>query len=384
MKKHLIIAITLFLCIQVSAQQDAKNIDFSAIYPHFQIMEILQSGQEPSTDEWDKLFSTPAYKTLIKREFKNPIRFQEVFRAAYLPGYSKDINEILKKIDRKGRFWTAWVTSLLEAYENVPNQKNELLQLIDDYKKLELSDFAIEQAARFLPDDNFEDYPKIAFIIFNDSRGYDPIILSLNSYVKTDNKLDNLALDCMTGLGYDKDFSFQLLYAHESFHYYRNKKKEFNFPENNDPYSSLIWIMNQIENEGIADQIDKQIKYFSPGCFADTREGKLYLGYLDKQRELILNMDSMFVEIRNHQDSAKIFSRRFSSMIPRSGHQTGFYMCNAIINEFGESRLKAIVRNPFAFFKLYQKAALKNVELPAFSLQTLDFISFLEDRYLII
>lgn len=383
MKKHILIAIALLLCIKIYSQNSSKNIDFSAVHQHFVVMDVLLSGNEPTENQWNNLFQTAAYKELIRREFKSPTRFQEVFRAAYLPGHTKDVNEILKRIDRKGNFWTAWVTTLLEAYENIPNQKEELIQLIEDYQKLELSEFAKEQSARFLPENHFEDFPKIAFVIFNDSRGYDPIILSLNSYVKTGDLRDNQALDCMTELGHDKDFSFQLLYAHEAFHYYRAKKKEFNFPDNNDPYSSLIWIMNQIENEGIADQIDKQIQYFEPGCFADTREGERYLGYLDLHPGLILKMDSMFVEIANHQDSAKIFSKRFSRMIPRAGHQTGFYMCNAIINEFGEASLKSISRNPYAFFKLYQKAAIKNNELLAFSEKSLDFISFLEKRYLI-
>ncbi len=383
MKKQILIAIALFFCLKIYTQTSSKNIDYTAVYQHFKVMDVLLSGNEPTEAQWSNLFQTSAYEELISREFKSPARFQEVFRAAYLPGHTKDINELLKRIDRKGNFWTAWVTTLLEAYENIPNQKDELIQLIEDYKKLELSNFAKEQSARFLPEKDFEDYPKIAFIIFNDSRGYDPIILSLNRFIKTEDIRDSQAMDCMVNLGYDKHYSFQLLYAHEAFHYYREKKKEFRFPNNNDPYRSLIWIMNQIENEGIGDQINKQIEYFKPGCYADTREGEKYLGYLRMHPALIQSMDSIFIEITNHQDSAKIFSNRFSWMIPRSGHQTGFYMCNAIIKEFGEDRLKTVVRNPFAFFRLYQKAAVKNDDLPSFSEQSIDLINFLEERYLI-
>ena len=304
-----------------------KHIKISTSLPFNNILSLWNCFRQV----WNHLlksginfFNTTAYKTLIEIEFGNRIKFQEVLRAAYLPGYTKNINEILDKIDRKGAWWNAWVTSLFEAYENVPNQKANLIELMEEYKNLELSDFAVKEAGRFLLDKEFEDYPQIAFVIFNDSRGYDPIILSLNSFIKTDNAQDNAAPDCMANLGYDKDFSFQLLYAHEAFHYYRKKKEKFRYPENDDPYYSLIWIMNQIENEGIADQIDKIILYFDPGCYADTREGERYLDYLKMQPGLIEKMDSMFIEITNRPDSANIYSRRFSRMIPQSGHQTGF------------------------------------------------------------
>ncbi|MBU1012395.1 MAG: hypothetical protein KKG99_05270 [Bacteroidetes bacterium] len=381
MKRILFITLLVgFHCLS-NAQESSKNLDFSAIYQHFIVMEQLQSGKEPIASQWADLFETPAYKTLLDNELRKPIRFQEVFRAAYLPGYSKDINDILVKIDRKGSWWTSWVTSLLEAYENVPKQKTQLLDLVDAYKRLDLSEFAMKEAARFLPDEKFEGFPKVAFLIFNDSRGYDPIILSLNSFLKTDDIRDNNALDCMINKGFNKHFSFQLLYAHEAFHYYRNKKDEFRFPDDTDPYSSLIWIMNQIANEGIADQIDKVNQYFDPGCYADTREGEQYLNYLAMQPDLIRSMDSLFVEIINLSDSAQIFSRRFSRMIPRSGHQTGFYMCNAIIEEFGEQSIRMVSRNPFTFFKLYQKAALKNEKYPVFSKDAIACIEMLEEKF---
>ncbi len=381
MKKNIVLIFLIGIgCISI-AQETPKNIDFSAVEQHFIIMDLLLSGQEPATKQWDELFNTPAYEELISREFRNPIRFQEVLRAAYLPGCSKSIEDILLKIDRKGNWWTAWVTSLLAAYENIPNQKNELIELMKEYKNLEYTDFTIKEVSRFLPDQQFENFPQIAFIIFNDSRGYDPIILSLNSFINTMDDRDNKALDCMISKGFEKNYSFQLLYAHEAFHYYRKKKEEFKYPENNDPYNSLIWIMNQIENEGIADQIDKQNQYFYPGCFADTKEGEKYLSYLAIQPNLIQRMDSIFAEILIQPDSAKVFSRKFSRMIPRSGHQTGFYMCNAIIEVFGEKSLIPIVRNPFGFFKLYQKAALKNDIYPSFSQNAMSCIEMLERRF---
>lgn len=381
MKRLLTIVFLSSMIINIHAQENQKNLDFSAVYKHFMIMEHLQSGQTVTDSQWDELFNCEAYKTLINREFKRRIVFQEIFFASYSQAYSKDVNEILKKIDRKGRFWTSWVETMLEAYENAPKQKSQLFKLIEEYKKLELSDFAMKESSRFLPDEQFESFPKIAFVIFNDSRGYDPIILSLNSFIKSDNEEDNNALDCMTNLSYAKHFNFQLLYAHEAFHYYRNQKDGFRYPDKNDPYRSLIWIMNQIENEGIADQIDKVIQYYKPGCYADTREGRRYMDYLGMQKEMIPKMDSIFAEIFNKPDSAKIYSNKFRRMIPRSGHQTGFYMCKAIIGEFGEQSLKHVVRNPFAFFKLYQKAALKNDNYPIFSEDALECIDMLEEQF---
>lgn len=358
-----------------------QNLDFSAVRQHFKIMDLLRSGQEVTDNQWDELFNTPAYKTLLNNEFHNRVFFQVIFLAAYAPGYSTSVEEILSKIDRKGTWWKWWVESMLEAYKDASLFKNQLTELIGQYQKLELNDFAIKEAKRFLPDKRFEGFPKIAFIIFNDSRGYDPIILSLNSFLRTNDPKEIAALDCMVRSGYSEHFGFKLLYAHEAFHYYRNKKEEFRFPDDKDPYFSLIWTMDQIENEGIADQIDKANLYFRPGCYKSTNEGAQYLNYLKQQPDLIFKMDSILAELAAHPDSAQKLSSEFRELIPRSGHQTGYYMCNAIIHELGEKSLKNIARNPFKFFKLYQQAALKNKNLNSFSEKSMNCIEMLGKRY---
>ena len=65
-----------------------------------------------------------------------------------------------------------------------------------------------------------------------------------------------------------------------------------------------------------------------------------------------------------------------------SGHPTGYFMTNAIINEFGKEAIILSWTNPFEFFKLYQKAANKNKETyPVFSDSAMNYIHDLEMIY---
>ncbi len=44
---------------------------------------------------------------------------------------------------------------------------------------------------------------------------------------------------------------FLLLMAHGAFHLYRDQKLEFVEPQGDSPDAPVIWILNQIGNEGI-------------------------------------------------------------------------------------------------------------------------------------
>ena len=58
-------------------------------------------------------------------------------------------------------------------------------------------------------------------------------------------------------------------------------------------------------------------------------------------------------------------------------------MANLIIEQLGKETLVEDIGNPFAFFRLYKKAAdKKGGNTPTFSDKAIDFIQSLEKRYI--
>jgi hypothetical protein len=75
------------------------------------------------------------------------------------------------------------------------------------------------------------------------------------------------------------------------------------------------------------------------------------------------------------------FGRKLRSVIPQSGHPTGFYMAALIEQELGSDAIVKVVRNPFRFFYLYNEAAKKNGNAPVFSSKATAFVRSLERKY---
>jgi hypothetical protein len=56
-------------------------------------------------------------------------------------------------------------------------------------------------------------------------------------------------------------------------------------------------------------------------------------------------------------------------------------MADLIEEELGTEELKRVVRNPFGFFALYNRAAEVNGKAPRFSDRTLTYLESLEAKY---
>ncbi len=84
---------------------------------------------------------------------------------------------------------------------------------------------------------------------------------------------------------------------------------------------------------------------------------------------------------RNHE-LIKQLGDSLRSFITQSGHPTGFFMANCIVEQRGRDAIVEIVRNPFRFFVIYNDAAKKNGKTSVFSEQAMSFIKSLESKYM--
>ena len=298
-------------------------------------------------------------------------------RAVYMPSQKSLAEKLIQEDKQKGGFF-AWYTPLvIEGFRNADRDRGWIQARIEELKSFPYLKKAAEEALRFLPEEQSEDYPAVAFIIFNDSRGYTPLIIGLSE--KED--LSPAELDCLHRQGHDKHWPFVLHLAHEAFHLYRDKKQEFDFPEGNSPDYPIVWILDQIENEGIGDLINREPLYSGNGCFAETDRAETYSKEQEAQPSIIRIMDVILKEMAVNPSFIGQLGRQLRSFIPQSGHPTGFFMASVIVGQFGKEELVKIVRNPFKFFYLYNEAARKNGQAQVLSDQAINFIKMLGSKY---
>jgi hypothetical protein len=141
------------------------------------------------------------------------------------------------------------------------------------------------------------------------------------------------------------------------------------------------WILDQIENEGIGDLINREPLYYDDGCFVETDMAERYHKEQEAQPSFIRIMDAILKEMAAQPSLSGQLGRSLQGLIPQSGHPTGFFMARVILGQFGAETLVEIARNPFQFFFLYNEAARKNGQAPVFSDQAIHFLKMLENKY---
>jgi len=353
----LMIMILIFSC--RTNNNSGSNLDFSAMDEFWKISSILSKDIEPGEKDWNSLFNTPGYSILTESEFTQDY-FKNYFRLAYMPSKKALLDKEMEKTHWRIQY-LKHMTNVLPEKEKIENHRKELLAT--NY----LTKEALKLTNEYFLKDNLitDDLPQISFVVFgNDARGYSNIIIDILMSVEQG---DNL----------------KYLVAHEAHHFYRNKQLKFVYPEEEHSDYNLIWVFNQIQAEGIADQIDKRVRYFDDGDQVDSRWAKIFKEHLEKTPEILKKMDSLFVNYGNQSGNLSTISEELRNIIPMSGHPTGYFMTKAIFDHLGKEKLLKELGNPFQFFRLYNQVAQKNTDrYPTFSEQSMKLIKNMELKYL--
>lgn len=333
-----------------------SNFDFSGIDQFWKIVSILEQDQEPDDRDWTALFQTPGYRELISREWPFEEEFfKKNFRLAFKPSLASALKEELEKKDNR------W----LMHYVRIKSLKEPLLRHQKWLQTAPLMTKAMGMAQEYLPQGLLKDVPlpPISFIFFDlDARGYSPIVVDML-----------FALE-------ERESLFYLL-AHEAHHYYRDKILAYAPGELRAGHATVMWVLNQVQAEGIADQIDKRTTYFEGGEQEKSPGAVRYRELVDESPRIIADMNAFLEQMADSPSRLPQLGQELRRRIPQSGHPTGYYMARAIIAELGGEQLINTVGNPFAFFYLYNIAARKSDSYPVFSNKSVEFLRSLERAY---
>jgi uncharacterized protein YjaZ len=331
------------------------KLDLSSFEQFWHIVGILEGSTNPSKDDWNKLFDTPGYKALIASEFNKDF-FKQSFIAAFDPEKEETLEKLLEgKTSRYLKYYSQ-VRKDKKTYE-----KN--VKLIEEkWKKIHESIYA--RASAFLPYGESEENPTVSILIFDtDARGYETIVIDAIFA----NRLED----------------FVSLAAHEVHHFYRNQMLEYDKEDIEEEDKDLIWVINQIHAEGIADHIDKGLFIYGG---IETAFPKSYVKYfkesVKRAPEIIKEINTLIENFTNNKLPNKELGQEIKKIVPLAGHPLGYYMANIIIKNAHFDELIRTVGNPFKFYELYNEAAkLDREKLSLYSEISLSLIEELEKKY---
>jgi hypothetical protein len=371
------ILVGLFVLTTATASENVNpGFNFEGIEAFWEIVSVLEEDREPTAAQWETFFTAPGYNALSEREFGRDY-FQKALRAVFMPSQADLEARVLAEYEQKGGFMAWYTPQVLEGFRQAGRDRQWMASRVEELRNYPYLKKAADVALRYLPENETDTYPEVDFIVFNDSRGYSPLIIGLTG--KDD--LQPAELECLKGQGHDHHWPFVLHMAHESFHLYRNRRQEIELPEEDHPDYPVLWTLDQIENEGIGDLINRKTLYYGNGCLSNTERASALRKEQQGQPANLRIMDAFLSEMADDPDLMKGLGRQLQRFIPQSGHPTGFFMANLIEEELGTESLVEVVRNPFDFFALYNEAARHNGTAPVFSTKAMTFLRSLEQKH---
>jgi len=365
MNYYLRFLITLFFTLisfESFAQKCGLNFKTDGIVEFYRVVDILKSDKSPSEDDWNRFNNSPGYDVLTKLEFgKNYLR--DIITVAFKPSEQKSESEVKNRYKKQGNYYRLFIDETVNGLKSADSCRESVMKFVKMITDSKTLDKVKEETGKYIDDAVIDSSFAVNFIVFSDSRGYDPIIIGITDPDKSTEE------------------EHILLVAHELFHNLRNKRVKLQLPERGEPDSRIMNTINSIHNEGIADMINVHKLYADNPELINKIESQRVIKEQKYQKSVISAFDIIFSELSVNKESADELEGMASSLITRSGHPAGYFMAKTINEVYGEKELKRLALKPFEFFYVYNNAAKKSGSAPGFSNETLSYLKRLEAKY---
>lgn len=330
------IILIIFIIIQqkVALAQVYQNqrIDFSSVDAFWDIAEKIRNEKETEAD-WGYLFSTGYYQ--FYKIWGQEKSIQNSLSIALSPKKTFERDSLIKL----NNFNSYILKQIISTYE----KKDELKSFQKNLVQSDLLSKIIKRAKEYLPRDiNYENIKPIIYfgVLQPDANASDKsIAIDLNLYYELADPIG--------------------LIAHEYHHFltinYKKKFKEFK----NDSTRLIIKSVSQLQLEGVADMIDKDLFLNSDGRGFPSVISMNYKRIYANPIPALQKMDSLLTAISKDPSSTLRNSQTIYNLLPLGGHPHGFYMAKTIVNAYGKRKLLSTVKNPFDFIRVYNSAYYK-------------------------
>ena len=344
------------LCVNISISF-AQTVDLTSVDEFFKITSILKEGKEITAEQWEGFENSNGYKSLrqssisiikasINAAFSSNASLE---RDSILSITQEEMNSNIESLIRK---------TILVNYLDINDNYESIKSFRENYDFIALVENAKRRLFSFFNkeiDSTIEFKPVYFFFINADGgNGANEISIDLNLiYRKTDEQR--------------ADFL-----AHEFFHNYREKYVNGEYYQND-----LAFMIDAIQDEGIADLIDKTDgyrKYFTDiGELPEMVESWVNL-YNQAQIDL-KKLQDLIIKYAKKEISKDDMVDELIEIVKYRGHPIGFFMANQIVCAGYKNEMLETFYNPYEFYSIYNKAAKKQ---NLFQLST-EFMSYLKD-----
>jgi len=354
----IIVAFILFLLIPCISYSQKINTD--AITKFWQVVDYLKTDKPLNDKVWNDYFSLTGNKEYMEanRSEENMKAHRKYLELLFRPSFADSVKTIeahLKDYEND------------EIFQNLYFIKLNELRLRPFSKEIQQHAYfenSIKLAKEYLPTEKFDNIPA-SLTIYIMAMTYDAAVQDSVMY---------LGISCV----YDLDrFQKGSILAHELHHILRiNKTSNIELSPRD---SATVDIINQINNEGCADLIDKHL-------FID-HESEITMGpaikswLLGDADNMVRKLDSCIVLNSILKDNY-VTSREFREITAgSSGHIPGYYMVDIITRNGYMKELISNNDDPFNFFFLYNEAAGKDKSKPSmFSRKTIKYLKRLDKK----
>jgi len=369
-----------------SSAEPASAFVMEGVDSFWRVVDVLAQDEQPADAAWDTLFAAPGYAYYFTEENHSRAEVKELMRLVFMPSEADALNDSLANGGRQLRPDLRPLHTFLAA----KNHRDDLEAFQETLSEQRIVPTAAEQAAELLPEGALRDasgawdLPSIRASIYSlDGRGPGGFVI-----------VDLLLMYLMGEQGTTRFVS------HEFHHAGRDSKIDPQAHQD-DPRYGVLWALDRVQSEGIADLIDKpyfidELQEPLPDTAVDGRAWTRAVLSVFSQRQMadveatpstLQRVDSLLVQAaqadaEGREDDLEQHADAIRRSIPNNGHPNGFFMASLIQDTLGTERMAATANDPFAFVRLYNEAARQSDgEAAPLSAEAMEYLAGLETEY---
>lgn len=343
----------------------AQKVDLTSVDEFLKVTSTLKQGKEISEEQWEKFNNSSCYNRFAKSENKfliNTIKtsIQIVFgteaKSDSILNISKEEMSASKALMMK--------KLILTNYQDINENYSSIQTFRKNYDFDSLIVKSIQRLSTFLsiPIDSTTEFKPVLFFFLNaDCKDTDEaLFIDFNLIFKM---TEQQRID---------------LLAHEYFHNYRRSFENHDFNYKCD----LNFMLDMIQNEGIADQIDKSQGYESyySEIIRSTELTEIMVNSYNQAVYDLEKIQNIIISYTKDESTENRMVNELLEIYKFNGHPIGFYMSNQILKAGYRKEMIETFYNPFEFYKLYNLAAIENDNFQL-SDEFMDYLKRITEKY---
>lgn len=355
-----------FICVQRNISF-AQTTDLTSVDEFLKVISSLKEGIIISDELWTDFDNSTGYKKYVYLENKFVIN---TIKASINMAFGN--SELAKK------------DSVLSISKEEMAENRKLM-----FQKRILTNY-LDMKENFDSIKSFrKNYDFEAFV----ERSKQRLFSFLGKPIDTSFRFKSVYFNCMDADGYNAEeaiyLDFNLIYrmtekqrinflAHEFFHNYREKYENHDFNHKCD----LNFGIDMIQNEGIADMIDKTegYKQYYTYVMKEPDLAEVTVRLHNQAPEDLEKLQNVILKYSKNEISENEIIDEWIEIAKFNGHAIGFFMANQIEKAGYENEMLETFYKPYEFFVLYNRAA-KELNIFQLNDEFMDYLRSITKEY---